>query len=328
MLRILHRPYFFTIFFFSLWNLLLLDRYSVAAQSIANVSWPNPYPKQLAAIRRRQGLTTSEFLYHHTIVHGRKSWNAPDSVDQPIAYIQDHVFESAYGINTTANHPQASYFSHDSMTELYSRSQEAFATPPPNNYTETIIRPDGNAFNDFSASINMYGYEVFQKVNNTCAQFDSSEMYNAFYWVFANATDANTFSFDNKTFATSIIQRMLATFPPGAIYNASIHTSVPGLDSRSYYGGFNNPTVNAVLKFWLCDDNHAVNAFRNVQIDLVEQNEKLGINFDESFVIFTRAVLIYDRTTNTPFDTARATRAILADRFRADIAEPPVTEST
>jgi hypothetical protein len=302
---------------------ILLGHYLVAAQITTNVTWPNKFPKQLAAVRRRQGITTSEFLYHHTIVHGRKSWNAPDSVDQPLAYVQDHVFDSAYGVNTTANNPQASFFDHSDMTELYSRSQEAFGTLPPNNYTAMVIGPDGNAFSDYTASISMYGYEVFRNMSNNCLLSDSSEAYNAFYWVFADASDANNSSFDNTTFAAPIMDSLLASFPPGTAYNASTHTSVPGFDSRGYYGGYNNPTLNAVFKFWLCDDNNAVNSFRSAQASLIAQNDKLRINLDESFVIFTRAVLMYDRARNIPFDTERATQAIFADRVRGNIAGPP-----
>ncbi|KAF3040446.1 hypothetical protein E8E12_001266 [Didymella heteroderae] len=209
------------------------------------------------------------------------------------------------------------------MTKLYGRSQDAFSTPPPNNYTDTVIGPDGPAFSDFSAAISMYGYETFQDVSNRCLLSDSSETYNAFFWLFASASTANNTSFDNKTFASPIAETLLASLPPGTIYNASIHTPVPGLDSRCYYGGYNNPTLNAVLKFWLCDDNNAVSSFRNAQIDLIAQNDNLGIDLYNSFVIFTRAVLIYDRTRSIPFDTERATKAVFADRLRGDVAGPP-----
>ncbi|EMD94936.1 hypothetical protein COCHEDRAFT_1074980, partial [Bipolaris maydis C5] len=73
-----------------------------------------------------------------------------------------------------------------------------------------------------------------------------------------------------------------------------IHTSVPGLDSRPYYGGFNNPTINAVLKFWLCDGNLSVFRFRNAMKSIITNNDILGVNLDQSFVVFSRSVLIYD----------------------------------
>ncbi|KAF2854367.1 hypothetical protein T440DRAFT_552227 [Plenodomus tracheiphilus IPT5] len=286
-----------------------------------NVTYPNAYPKQLAAVRRRAGLTTAEYLYHHTIVHGRKAWNAPDSIDQPLAYIQDHIFDSAYGINTTANPPTPNYFGHNDMTELYSRSENAFATPPPNNYTATVIGPDGNAFSDFSSAISMYAYETFPNINSTCRhpRAAGQTVFNAFYWVFASAPNANTLSFSNTTFATTIMSTLLSSFASNTIYNASIHTSVPGLDSRPYYGGYNNPTLNAVLKFWLCDDNEAVSAFRMAQTDLVAKNGDLGIGLDESFVVFTREVVVYDRSIGEGFSTERGVKAIEADRWRGNV---------
>ncbi|KZM28803.1 uncharacterized protein EKO05_0006106 [Ascochyta rabiei] len=308
----------------NLFSAALLGQCLVAAQDLANVTWPNSFPKQIAAVRRREGLTTSEFQYHHIFVHGRKAWNAPDTVDQPLAYVQDHVFDSAYGINTTKNSINPSYFGHSDMTELYSRSQDAFATPPPNNYTSTIIGPDGAAFSDFSASVNMYAHEVFYPVNSSCQHPIQASAPNAFYWIFANASNANTSSFENATFAGSIMDSLVSAFPPGAIYNASIHTSVAGMDSRGYYGGYNNPTLNAVLKFWLCDDHQAITAFRKAQSGLISQNEKLQINLDNSFVIFTRPILIYDRTTNTPFDTARAQKALLTNGFSSNAIVAPL----
>jgi hypothetical protein len=119
------------------------------------------------------------------------------------------------------------------------------------------------------------------------------------------------------------MKNLLASFPPGTVYNASIHTPVPGLDSRPYYGGYGNPTLNAVFKFWLCDDNYAVNSFRNAQMALIAQNDGLDVDLDNSFVIFTRAVLMYDRSKDIPFDTERATKALLADLVRGDVAGLP-----
>ncbi|KAJ9627338.1 hypothetical protein H2203_003800 [Taxawa tesnikishii (nom. ined.)] len=276
----------------------------VALDTVDNVTatWPNPYPKQLAA-----------------------TWNAPDSVDQPLAYVQDHIFDSAYGVNTSSDTYEPSYFGHDDMTELYSRSQSAFMTPPPNNYTATVIGPDGKAFADYSAAVSMYAYENFQSVSSTCDLADPGEQFNAFYWVFANAANANTSSFNNVTFAANVYESLVAKLPIGVIYNASIHTPVPGLDSRTYFGGFNNPTLNTVFKFWLCNDNEAITAFRRAQVALIAENDRLGITLEHSFVIFTRPFVVYDRKNQIGFDTDRATNALLNDRFRGDVAGPPIS---
>lgn len=305
--------------------LLLLDLApGVVAHTvpIVNATWPNTFPKQIVANRRRQGLTYAEYDYHHTIVHGRKAWNAPDTVDQPLAYQQGHIFDSAYGINTTSNNAQPSFFGHNDITELYSRSADAFATRPSNNYTAIVIGPDGNAFADLSASLNMYAIEEFQHVNSTCRK-QPWNTFNAFYWAFSNSSIANTDSFDNVTFASTVAASLLAALPAGTIYNASIHTSVPGMESRPYYGGYDNPAINGVLKFWLCDDNAAVVSFREAQKALIAQNEELGINLDSSFVAFSRAVTIYDRSRGVPFDDERAWRDLKRDQWRGDAPVPP-----
>lgn len=91
--------------------------------------------------------------------------------------------------------------------------------------------------------------------------------------------------------------------PDRTIYNASTHISIPGVDSRQYYGGFGLPTVNAVLKFWLWDSNQSVTNFRTAQKAL--ENAELGINLDASFVVFARQVVLWDLVANVDFDPAR-----------------------
>jgi hypothetical protein len=90
------------------------------------------------------------------------------------------------------------------MTDLYSRSQEAFATPHPSNHTETVTGPYGNAFSDLSANRNMYAYERFQKVNSSrCGNGNGEKTYKAFCYVFA---DANTISLHTATFAALMLK--------------------------------------------------------------------------------------------------------------------------
>ncbi|KAH0345871.1 hypothetical protein KCU83_g7552, partial [Aureobasidium melanogenum] len=238
-------------------------------------------------------------------------------VDQPLAYVQDHIFDSAPGTEPT-------YFGHNDMAELYSRSETAFPTPPRNNYTATVIEPDGVAFADFSAAVSMYAYEKFQTVHSTCEISSPDQHFDAFFWFFANSSDANTTSFDNTTFAQNAYDALAAQLPVDVLYNSTIHTPVPGLNSRFYYGGYGNPPLNAVLKFWLCNDNQAVSGFRRAQKALIAENNRLKINLSDGFVLFTRSYLVYDRQTETGFSHERAVNAVLADQFRGDVAGPPV----
>jgi hypothetical protein len=79
-----------------------------------------------------------------------------------------------------------------------------------------------------------------------------------------------------------------------------------------------------VLKFWLCNSHWAVAGFGDTQKSLIAWIGVLWSNLIKSVVMFMKPVVIYDCTTDTPFDTRRGKEAILADRCRDDIAGPPV----
>lgn len=219
-------------------------------------------------------------------------------------------------MNVSSTLYEQSYFGHNDLTELYSRSENSFLTPPPNNYTATVIGPDGSSFANTSAAISMCAYGKFQPVSDACRISKSKETFNALPWISVNSTISNTSAFDNATFAAPIVEHFLTRLPPGVIRNANIHTPFP----RPYHGGANNPTLKTVLKFWLCDDNQAVSAFRRAQLSL---EKSTGINFSESFVLFTTKVPMYDRSTATPWASERMTEAIVADQWRGDTSFPP-----
>lgn len=92
-------------------------------------------PKQLNAARRRAGLTHKEFLNYHVFHHGSLAWQAPvDS--RPQVYVQDHVFDSVFGTNTTAVEP--AFFGRDDMTELYCNNISQFINTSTTPYVQVI----------------------------------------------------------------------------------------------------------------------------------------------------------------------------------------------
>lgn len=272
-------------------------------------SWPNGFPKQIATVRRRPGLTHKEYLHYHTTVHGAKAWNAPDDDAKPVAYIQDHAFDYAGGLNVSgALNP--SFVGKDDITELYSKSATSLDTP--STYVQTVIGPDGANFNDFPAAFSMIAHETFTSPSKPCSRACQSSGVRAFYWISANSSNNNDNSFNNATFAAPIMGFLL-NHTAGYICNASTHTAVPGYDSRPYYGGLGLPTVNTVLKFWLTDADAAVTAFRKAQGLLPAQKDGLGIEFGNSFVLFTKEVTIYDLKGSVPFNVARLEAALKAE---------------
>ncbi|KAH8646997.1 hypothetical protein BGZ60DRAFT_424188 [Tricladium varicosporioides] len=271
---------------------------------LASYSWPNPYAKQIAAVRRRSGLSHHEYLEYHTLIHGAKAWNAPNDNNKPLAYIQDHIFDSEFGINSS-NSVTPPYSGRDDITELYSKTESSFLSPPLSNYTEVVIGPDGINFNDLASAFSMFAIETFEAnitLNPSCVP-TTREPVTAFYWLMASHPTSNSSTFDNTTFAQPIMAAILSNLPPNTVYNASTHISIPDVDSRAYYGGYGLPTVNAILKFWLYDAKQAVIGFRNAQKEI--EKLELGVDLEKSFVVFAREVIIWDLVANITFDIGR-----------------------
>ncbi|TDZ49871.1 ABC transporter gloK [Colletotrichum trifolii] len=247
-------------------------------------------PKQLAVVRRRSGLTHKEYLYYHTLVHGQKAWNAPRDDAFPLAYIQDHVFDGVFGANNSV--PNQVYVGRDDVVELYSSAPGTFTAPPPTNYTQTVIGPDGASFNDFPTAMSIMAYETFlSDLPAGPAQGpkrdDKTGPLVAFLWAVATK-DATS----NETFANDLASALVKPLPAGVVYNASVHVPVAGADTRPYFGGFGMPTINAVIKLWLNEGGDSISALRSAQTGL--DNAKLHLDENQSFMLFSREVVIWD----------------------------------
>jgi len=275
-------------------------------------------PKQLNAIRRRPGLTHKEYLDYHVLVHGSLAYNAPP-VSRPQVYVQDHIFDSVFGTNTTAAEP--AFFGRDDLTELYCNNVSQFQQSLSNPYVREVIGPNGANFNDFPFAVSMFAYEVFVSSpattpNSKCApNRNNNQYYNtpgtatAFYWL--SATNAGI-NFDNATFAVNVnnaLQKQLLTYAPKAVYNASIHIPITGTDSRMFYGGGAAPPMSAVIKLFLCDCDTSVDAFRNAQKAL-QSMTSLGVNFDNSFVAFAKEVTLWNFNLGINYNTTRLTQIL------------------
>lgn len=244
-------------------------------------------PKQLAAVRRRSGLTHKEFLYYHTLVHGLKSWNAPRDDAFAAAYALNYVFDSVFGANNSV--PNAAYVGRDDVAELWSSSPTTFTAQ--SNYTDTVIGPDGVNFNDMAAVFSIFGIETFVRGSASTPAVKESESVKgplvAFFW-----TSATSESISNDTFGGGVTDALLTQLPGDVVYRASIHVPVPGVDIRPYFGGEGLPTISSVIKLWLHDSDAAVAKVRAAQTSL--DYESLYLDENVSFMLFTRAVTIWD----------------------------------
>ncbi|GKT80434.1 dimeric alpha-beta barrel containing protein [Colletotrichum tofieldiae] len=266
-------------------------------------------PKQLAVVRRRSGLTHKEFLYYHTLVHGQKSWNAPRDDAFPLAYIQDHVFDGVFGANNSV--ANQIYVGRDDVVELYSSSPTSFTSPPLTNYTQTVIGPDGANFNDFQTAMSIMATETFLTdipQEPSSARPKPTAPLVAFFWAMATK-DATS----NETFARDLADALIKPLPVGTVSNASIHVPIPGADIRPYFGGQNMPIINAVIKLWLNEGDSSISEVRSSQTQL--DNQKLHLDENLSFMLFSKEVTIWDTRSNIEFDIPRLTAILKAETY-------------
>ncbi|KAH7161017.1 hypothetical protein EDB81DRAFT_866606 [Dactylonectria macrodidyma] len=258
------------------------------------------FPKQIVVVRRRSGLTHKEYVNYHAIVHGLKSWNGPRDASFPAAYIQDHTFDSAFGVNNSV--PNQVYVGRDDVTELYGNSSTAFTSPPATNYTAEVTGPDGYNFNDLETAFSMLAYEkpVLGSLDRseTATEKNGSGPVVAFFWAAAKPHISS-----NDTFGAELANQLVALIPKDTLYRATVHVPVPGYDTRPYFGGYTMPTINAVVKLWLHRKSDAVELVRAAQLQL--DSDALSLDQDVSFVVFCNEVVLWDSAKKVAFNQQR-----------------------
>ena len=106
--------------------------------------------KIIAAIRRRLGMTHAEYLLYIEHVHGRMSRAKPLGLAR---YVQNHVIDAAFG--ATGDHAHLTVLPRDSVTELCFEDFAALRRTFADDYTRTVIGPDGVNFSEQSSALNL-----------------------------------------------------------------------------------------------------------------------------------------------------------------------------
>ncbi|KAK2731426.1 hypothetical protein CKAH01_19065, partial [Colletotrichum kahawae] len=197
--------------------------------------------------------------------------------------------------------------------QLYLPSADSFTSPPPTNYTETVIGPDGVNFNDMPTAMSMLATETFLTGLPAGAKpADNKPPLVAWFWAIATKEATS-----NETFANTLADTLVKAIPAGTVYNASVHVPVPGGNLRPYFGGQTMPTINAVIKLWLGESDFSIPAVRTAQTQL--DNAKLQLDENQSFMLFSREVVIWDMRKNIELvDSIGQPKAILYQQYKQD----------
>jgi len=101
--------------------------------------------KIVAAVRRKPGMTHSEFLDYIQHQHGKIAQENPAGLSR---YVQNHVFDSAYGGDADPGYTQT--FHRDSVTELFFDDAAQMIRNMSNPHTQQKTGPDALNFADIS----------------------------------------------------------------------------------------------------------------------------------------------------------------------------------
>lgn len=103
--------------------------------------------KIVAAVRRKPGMTHAEFVDYIVNVHGKLAKAVPLGVKR---YVQNHVLDGSFGSTSCSGY--AIPFHRDSITELFFETPQDLARTFADEYTRTVVGPDGKNFADFSVN--------------------------------------------------------------------------------------------------------------------------------------------------------------------------------
>lgn len=240
--------------------------------------------KMMAAVRRKPGMTHQEYCDYIRDVHGGLTKANPLGVKR---YIQDHVFDGAFGAKTDARYHQV--FHRDSVTELWFENLSSLGQTFADKYVREVIAPDGAKFSDMEVAVNLLTCEVEFGVphpgegNVKVLHFikrgdsiDPSEFLER--WTSAHAAALA----DQSSFAAALRR-----------YAQNRPIEAPGGGQTKHFGGEGMPTYDGIGCMWF-DDQQGLQEFRSYQRKLEAISDANGhfIDSSRSFFLYAREVII------------------------------------
>lgn len=236
--------------------------------------------KMMAVARRRPGMTHAEYVDYVLNVHGAIARKNPVGL---AIYRQSHVYDSGFG--SAASNDHVGVFHRDSVTELHFASPEDLTRTFADEYTQTVVAPDGLNFAEIATNAAFLTRETVlieperrsdqTKIMHFLAPADGDRSTAQAAW--AGAHEA-------ALVATPAFAALLA----GVIRSDA---APPGAAADRHFGGGSGPSTAVVASLWLPDD--AVAQFRQYESALLASGQ-----FDprHSFFLFTREHCVFDRS--------------------------------
>lgn len=244
-----------------------------------------PKVKMMAAVCRRPGMTHAEYVAYVQHVHGAISRENPVTLKR---YVQNHVFDSAYGTRDEAAHSMI--VARDSVTELFWDSPEDMQATFAHEHVRTKVGPDGPNFCDVSQSLSLVAYEAEQPVKQPAAatgakvlHFIRSSEGLALPEFFDRWARAHQLALEESPVAAASVRR--------CVHNRQVPEANAML---AYFNGKDVPIYEGVGSLWF-DDVASVANFRAYERTLLALNARPDLAFYQpakSFFLYATEVSI------------------------------------
>ncbi|MDO6966727.1 EthD domain-containing protein [Rhizobium alvei] len=233
-------------------------------------------------------MTHAEYLRYLQFVHGKLT------VDNPVTlrrYVQNHVFDGAFGAQTETEHVLAA--PRDSVTELFWDSPDDMRTTFANHDVRTKIGPDGRNFADESLTISIVAEEV-----EMMAPEPDAGSFKVMHFLKSVPDLAVEVFFERWTAAHDRAAAKLTDGNSG-IRRCVQNRQLPAFNGMlAYFGGKKVPLYEGVTSLWF-DSADAERLFRDYEQALRDINaDPQSRFFDErqSFFVYAAEVPIFERS--------------------------------
>ncbi|MEV7731782.1 EthD domain-containing protein [Streptomyces sp. NPDC088921] len=242
--------------------------------------------KLVAAVRRRPGMTHTEYADYVREVHGGIAVAKKMALRK---YVQNHVFDSAYGaIGDTGYQVK---LPRDSVTELYFDNLDSMAQTFSDPYTRDVVGPDGVNFSDLPASLSV----LVEEHRTEVPQPGPGTVKVLYFLKAAEGMEPEAFQQRWQQAHGDVLAD--ASGPARYLRGYEWNPAVPSDGMTEYFGGSEQPAYEAYAALWF-DDEEAVEGFRAYEEALAKHAEKQGAFHQPSlsFFLLTREVVIFDDT--------------------------------
>ncbi|WP_133916391.1 EthD domain-containing protein [Streptomyces sp. NBC_00582] len=252
--------------------------------------------KLVAVLRRRPDMTHAEYLDYIVNVHAKLAPPAPAPGSEAAVpagpppmgrYIQNHVFDSAYG--ATGDDGYQVTMPRDSVTELSFNDVESMRKVFESPFTRDVVGPDGANFSDLPAAVSLL---VEETRTGRAAPSDTDVK----VLHFLGAGEGLSAEEVQERWLRAH-QDVLAADPElaAALRGHEWNTVIPGQGMTGYFGGAELPEYVAYSALWF-DESEALPLFRRYAAGIAEHQDKHGTFYRPSlsFFLLCREVVIFD----------------------------------